>query len=285
MNNKTININGQLIDFQKPLVMGILNITPDSFYTYSRSYTVEDIVKRVKQIQSEGGDIIDVGAYSTRPGNEEVSVEEETKRLREGLKILRRILPNALVSVDTCRADLARMCVEEFGVGIINDVSGGEYDKDMFATIARLQVPYVLTHIKGSPFNMVKNPRYANVTRDVLNHLSERVNRLHDAGVNDIIIDPGFGFGKTVDQNYELMANLQKFEVFEMPIMVGISRKSMIYKLLRTEPEKALTGTVALNTTALLKGANILRVHDVKEATEVVKIVEAMRPYAAQEKI
>lgn len=272
----TININGTLLDLQKPCVMGILNITPDSFYAESRKTIERDIVSRARQILEEGGTIIDVGAYSTRPGAEEVSEEEEMKRLHKALGLLRKELPDAIVSVDTFRADVAKMCVEEYGVGIVNDISGGTMDNRMFETVAKLNVPYVLTHIKGTPQDMQDEPHYDDLIREVFLYFSEKINRLHDMGLNDIILDPGFGFGKTLAHNYELMSNLQMFREFEVPILVGISRKSMIYKLLNTTPQEALNGTTALNTIALLKGANILRVHDVKAAAEVVTIVECV---------
>lgn len=272
----TININGTLLDLQKPCVMGILNITPDSFYAESRKTNERDIVSRARQILEEGGTIIDVGAYSTRPGAEEVSEEEEMKRLHKALGLLRKELPDAFVSVDTFRADVAKMCVEEYGVGIVNDISGGTMDNRMFETVAKLNVPYVLTHIKGTPQDMQDEPHYDDLIREVFLYFSEKINRLHDMGLNDIILDPGFGFGKTLAHNYELMSNLQMFREFEVPILVGISRKSMIYKLLDTTPQEALNGTTALNTIALLKGANILRVHDVKAAAEVVAIVECV---------
>ena len=272
----TININGTLLDLQKPCVMGILNITPDSFYAESRKTIERDIVSRARQILEEGGTIIDVGAYSTRPGAEEVSEEEEMKRLHKALGLLRKELPDAIVSVDTFRADVAKMCVEEYGVGIVNDISGGTMDNRMFETVAKLNVPYVLTHIKGTPQDMQDEPHYDDLIREVFLYFSEKINRLHDMGLNDILLDPGFGFGKTLAHNYELMSNLQMFREFEVPILVGISRKSMIYKLLDTTPQEALNGTTALNTIALLKGANILRVHDVKAAAEVVAIVECV---------
>ena len=272
----TININGTLLDLQKPCVMGILNITPDSFYAESRKTIERDIVSRARQILEEGGTIIDVGAYSTRPGAEEVSEEEEMKRLHKALGLLRKELPDAIVSVDTFRANVAKMCVEEYGVGIVNDISGGTMDNRMFETVAKLNVPYVLTHIKGTPQDMQDEPHYDDLIREVFLYFSEKINRLHDMGLNDIILDPGFGFGKTLAHNYELMSNLQMFREFEVPILVGISRKSMIYKLLDTTPKEALNGTTALNTIALLKGANILRVHDVKAAAEVVTIVECV---------
>ncbi len=220
--------------------------------------------------------MIDVGAYSSRPGAADVSQEEEMARLRLGLAIVRREAPGIVVSVDTFRADVAHMCVEEYGVDIINDISGGMMDKRMFHTVARLGVPYVLMHMQGTPATMQVAPRYDNLLSDVFVYLAERVQSLHDRGVNDIIIDPGFGFGKRLDDNYELMAHLEDFKELGLPLLVGISRKSMIYKLVGGSPDTALNGTTALNTIALLKGANVLRVHDVAAAAETVKIVSAL---------
>ena len=220
--------------------------------------------------------MIDVGAYSSRPGAADVSQEEEMARLRLGLAIVRREAPGIVVSVDTFRADVARMCVEEYGVDIINDISGGMMDKRMFHTVARLGVPYVLMHMQGTPATMQVAPRYDNLLSDVFVYLVERVQSLHDRGVNDIIIDPGFGFGKRLDDNYELMVHLEDFKELGLPLLVGISRKSMIYKLVGGSPDTALNGTTALNTIALLKGANVLRVHDVAAAAETVKIVSAL---------
>jgi dihydropteroate synthase len=235
----------------------------------------------VKQILDEGGEMIDIGAYSSRPGAADVSTEEEMQRLRHGLKILREIAPDAVVSVDTFRADVARMCVEEYGVGIINDISGGEMDKEMFRTVAALGVPYILMHMKGTPQNMQSNPHYDNLIKEMILYFAERVQRLRDLGVKDIILDPGFGFAKTLENNYELMAHLEDFRTFELPLLVGISRKSMIFKLLESTPQESLNGTSVLNTIALLKGANILRVHDVATCVETVRIVKEMKACAS----
>lgn len=275
--NKLINVNGQLMDFERPRVMGILNVTPDSFYAGSRQQTADDITRRVHQIIEEGGDIIDIGAYSSRPFAEDVSPEEEMRRLRQGLGIVRKVAPEAIISVDTFRSDVARMCVEEFNVAIINDISGGEMDQHMFATIAELQVPYILMHMKGTPQDMQVNPGYEHLLKEVLYYFSKKVAQLHDLGVKDIILDPGFGFGKTIDDNYLLLEHLDDFQILELPILVGVSRKSMIYKVLGITPEDALNGTTALNTIALMKGADLLRVHDVREATEVINIVEKIK--------
>lgn len=275
---KYINVNGRLMDLSTPQIMGILNLTPDSFYAGSRKQSEKEIIDRTRQIISEGGSIIDVGAYSSRPNATDVPVKEEMERLRRGLAILFREEPEAIVSVDTFRADVARMCVEEFGVAIVNDISAGELDKDMFSTIARLKVPYVMMHMKGTPQDMQTHPHYDNPLKEILYYFSEKTQRLHDLGAKDLIIDPGFGFGKTLEQNYELLAKLEDFSIFGLPVLVGVSRKSMIYNLLGTNPQGALNGTTAANTIALMKGADILRVHDVRAAAEAVKIVTALTP-------
>lgn len=259
----SINVRGRLIDLSQPKVMGILNATPDSFFAGSRVQTEKEIAQRTDEIVEQGGDIIDVGAYSTRPGADSVSAEEEMARLRQALHIVRRVQPDAVVSVDTFRADVARMCVEEYGVGIINDVSEMA-DEAMPRTIARLGVPYVLMSIQPT-------------LREMLISLAKKVQLLRNNGVKDIIIDPGFGFGKTLEQNYLLMNELEKMQVLELPLLVGVSRKSMIYRCLDNMPSEALNGTTVLNTIALTKGANILRVHDVKEAVEAVTILNTMR--------
>ena len=272
-----INVNGRLMDLSEPQVMGILNVTPDSFYAGSRMETEKDIINRLHQITSEGASILDIGAYSSRSGAEHISAEEEINRLRTGLDLVRKHQPEAVVSVDTFRADVAKMCVEEYGVAIINDISAGHMDPAMFETIAKLSVPYIMMHMQGTPQDMQMNPHYDNLLKEVFLYFAERVQKLRDLGVKDIIIDPGFGFGKTLEHNYELMNHLDEFRLFELPLLVGISRKSMIYKLLGTTPEEALNGTTVLNTLALMKGANILRVHDVKAAKEAVTLVEKMK--------
>lgn len=275
--NHSININGSLFGLTTPLVMGILNVTPDSFYADSRKLGEEEIEKRVLQIVGEGASIIDIGAYSSRPNADDVPIKEEMERLRKGLEIISRVAPNVAVSVDTFRADVASMCVEEYGVAMINDISGGELDKDMFRRVAKLHVPYILMHMKGTPQTMQQEPHYEDLMREILFYFSVRTQQLKELGVKDIIIDPGFGFAKTLEHNYELMGHLEDFKVFEMPILVGISRKSMIYRLLGSTPDDALNGTTALNTIALMKGADILRVHDVRQAVEAIKIVEKMK--------
>ena len=272
-----INVNGKLMDLSEPQVMGILNVTPDSFYAGSRAETERDITQRIHQIVNEGASIIDIGAYSSRPNAQHISAEEEMSRLRTGLELIRKHHPEAIVSVDTFRADIARMCVEEYGVAIINDISAGNMDEQMFPTMARLGVPYIIMHMKGTPQNMQETPHYDHFLKEIFYYFSEKVQKLRDLGAKDIIIDPGFGFGKTIEHNYELMNHLEEFHLFELPILAGISRKSMIYKLLGITPEEALNGTTALNTIALTKGAHILRVHDVKEAVETIRIVEKMK--------
>lgn len=275
--SKYINVNGKLMDLSRPQVMGILNITPDSFYAGSRKQTEEEIIQRVRQIVEEGASIIDIGAYSSRPNAKDVSPEEELNRLHFGLSIINKVYPDAVISVDTFRSDVAEACVKEYGVAIINDIAAGEMDEKMFETVARLNVPYIMMHMQGTPQNMQLTPHYENVVKEVFLYFARKVDELHSLGVKDIILDPGFGFGKTLEHNYELMNCLDDFRIFEMPLLVGVSRKSMIYRLLGTTPEEALNGTTVLNTIALLKGASILRVHDVQEAVEAVKIVEKMR--------
>lgn len=272
-----INVNGSLLDLSQPRVMGILNVTPDSFYAGSRTQTEAEIVRRVKQIVSEGAAIIDIGAYSSRPNADNVSAREEMERLRMGLKILFEIQPDAVVSVDTFRADVARMCVEEYGVAIINDIAAGEMDANMLHTVAALNVPYIMMHMQGTPQSMQQHPHYDNLLKEVFLYFARKVQQLRDLGVKDIILDPGFGFGKTMEHNYELLSHLEEFRIFELPLLVGVSRKSMIYRLLDITPQEALNGTTVLDTICLLKGADILRVHDVKEAVETVRIVQAMR--------
>jgi len=272
-----INVNGKLMDLSQPQVMGILNVTPDSFYAGSRGVAERDIIDRLRQMTDEGASIIDIGAYSSRPDADDVSTEEEMARLRHALNLVRQHQPDAVVSVDTFRADVARMCVEEYGVAMVNDISAGEMDDEMFPTIARLGVPYIAMHMKGTPQTMQINPQYEHFLKEIFYFFSEKVQKLRDLGVKDIIIDPGFGFGKSIEHNYQLMNHLEEFKLFGLPLLVGISRKSMIYKLLGTTPEEALNGTTVLNTIALQKGAHILRVHDVKAAVEAVKIVENMK--------
>lgn len=272
----SLNINGRLLNLSEPQVMGILNVTPDSFYSGSRKQTEDEIESRVGQIIGEGASIIDIGAYSSRPNADDVSPSEEMERLRKGLSVIQRVAPNAIVSVDTFRADVAKMCVEEYDVGIVNDISGGMLDKDMFTTVAKLGIPYILMHMQGTPQNMQQNPHYDDVVKEVFMYFAEKVQRLRDLGVKDIILDPGYGFGKTVEHNYELMNHQEELLEFELPLLVGISRKSMIYKALGITADEALNGTSVLNTISLLKGANILRVHDVATCVEVVNLIQKL---------
>lgn len=264
----TINLRGQLYQLDRPRIMGILNVTPDSFYAGSRTPDDELITQRVRQLMDEGADMIDIGGYSSRAGADDVSPAEEMDRLRRGLRIVRSLYPEVPISVDTFRADVAAMCIEEEGADIINDISGGMMDRSMFRTVARLGCPYILMHIQGTPATMQQDPHYDNLRREVLLYFAERVDTLCQMGAKDLILDPGFGFGKTLSHNYDLMQHLEDFRIFDRPLLVGISRKSMIYKLLGGTPETSLNGTTVLNTMALMKGANILRVHDVKAAVE-----------------
>lgn len=277
--NKTINIKGELLDLSQPIVMGIVNITPDSFYPESRKQTEEGIINRVNQILEEGGTIIDIGGQSSNPKSSMLSSKEEMERLRYALKIINREFPEAILSIDTFYSDIAKSCVEEYGAALINDISGGEIDKEMFATVAQLKVPYILMHMRGTPQTMTQMTDYNNLIQDIFYYFSKKINELNQLGVNDIIVDPGFGFSKTLDQNYELMATLRGFEILECPLLVGISRKRMIYNLLEINSEESLNGTTVLNTFALQNGANILRVHDVKEAVQAIKINEKLKEY------
>lgn len=273
----TINCKGQLIDLSTPLVMGILNVTPDSFYDGSCYNGELAIGNRIEQMLEEGVDIIDLGAMSTKPGAAEISEEEEMKRLKPALKMINKYFSDAVVSVDTYRSSIAREVVEKYGVAIVNDISAGELDANMFATIADLKVPYIMMHIKGTPQNMQNDPQYDDLVQEIMMYFAKKLEQAKSLGISDIILDPGFGFGKTVAHNYELMKNLDTLKILERPMLVGISRKSMIYKVLETDAENALTGTIALNMAALLNGANILRVHDVKEAVQTIKIYQALR--------
>ncbi len=275
----TLNLRGKLYSLCEPKIMGILNVTPDSIYAESRTSDEEHIAARVQQLMDDGADMIDIGGYSSRPGADDVSPEEEMNRLRRGLRVVRRLYPEVLISVDTFRADVARMCVEEEGADIINDISGGMMDRQMFRTVARLGVPYILMHMQGTPDTMQQAPHYDNLRREVMLYFAERIDCLCQMGAKDIIVDPGFGFGKTLEHNYELFHHLDDFNLFNLPLLVGISRKSMIYKLLGGTPQTSLNGTTVLNTIALMKGAHILRVHDVKEAVEAKRIVMKMKEW------
>ena len=276
---KTINIKGELFDLSHPVVMGILNVTPDSFYPGSRNQSEKEIVERATRILEEGAAIIDIGGQSTNPKSALLTVDEELDRLHFALKIINREFPDAVLSVDTFYSKVAQVCVEEYGVAIINDISGGELDKDMFDMVARLNVPYILMHMRGTPQTMTTLTDYNNLIQEIFYYFSEKIAHLHLLGVNDVIIDPGFGFSKTVEQNYELFAALRGFQFLELPLLVGVSRKRMIYNLLGINSEESLNGTTVLNTFAIQNGADILRVHDVKEAVQAIIIVEELNKY------
>lgn len=273
----SIDVGGRIIVFDVPKVMGIINVTPDSFYAGSRVSGAEAVADRVARMRDEGADILDLGGYSSRPGADEVSAEEEYRRLAEGLEVIRRVWPDAVVSVDTFRADVAHKCVREWGADIINDISGGDLDPEMWDTVAELGVPYVLMHMRGNPQTMGTLTDYNDVSADTLTDLALKTAELRQRGVADVIVDPGFGFAKTVEQNYRLLSDLSEFSALGAPLLVGISRKTMIWKPLGIVPEQAGNGTTVLNTIALLNGADILRVHDVREAVEAVRLVELLK--------
>jgi dihydropteroate synthase len=272
-----INAGGKLIDLSIPKVMGILNVTPDSFYEGSRYNTDKEIIEAAACMLRDGADILDVGGYSSRPGAKDISMEEEGNRVFKAIKLITREFPDAIVSVDTFRADIAGEAVAGCGALIINDISGGEADSKMFLTVEKLNVPYILMHMKGDPQTMQKKPVYDDVVADILKWFGERIFRLTSAGIKDIIIDPGIGFGKTIDNNFELIRRLGEFSIAGLPLLVGISRKSMIWKTLEIPAGEALNGTTAMNAVALLHGADILRVHDVKEAVQTVKLIDRIK--------
>ena len=274
---KSLNIKGHLHVLDKPLVMGILNVTPDSFYSASRRQTECAIHQRIAAILEEGGEIVDVGGYSSRPNAADVSEAEEMQRLIPALSCLKTHYPDTVVSVDTFRPSIAQRAVEEYGAGIVNDISGGGTEHAMFDVAASLRVPYILMHMRGTPQTMQQQTDYTDMTEEIIHYFAEKLQALQLMGVNDVIVDPGFGFGKTVDQNYALMRALPEFALLERPLLVGISRKSMIYKVLKNTPEECLNGTSILNTFALLNGADILRVHDVKAAKEAIQIVDKLK--------
>ena len=273
---KYINAGGKLLDLSVPKVMGIINVTPDSFYAGSR-FSESGIMAAAEKMIGEGADIIDIGSVSSRPGAAEISADEEEKRVLPTVKLIRKELPDAIISVDTYRARVAEKAVAEYGAHIINDISGGDADPEMFAVISKINVPYILMHMKGVPATMQNAPVYHDVVSDILKYFGERIYKLRSAGVNDIIVDPGFGFGKTIEHNFELLQRLEDFAITGLPMLVGLSRKTMIWKTLNIAPDEALTGTVVLNTIALTKGADIIRVHDVKEAAQAVKLVCSMK--------
>jgi dihydropteroate synthase len=272
-----INAGGRLLDLEIPKVMGIINITPDSFYKGSRYIKDEEILGTATKMLEDGADILDIGGYSSRPGAGNISMEEEWSRVLKAAKLINRELPDAIISIDTFRADIAREAVLECGAHIINDISGGEADSRMFSIVEKLNVPYILMHMKGDPRTMQNNPVYEDIVADILKWFGERIFKLKSAGLNDIIIDPGFGFGKTINHNFELLRRLGDFSIAGLPVLVGISRKSMIWKTLDISVDEALNGTTALNAIAIFNGADILRVHDVKEAVQTVRLIKKVK--------
>jgi dihydropteroate synthase len=272
--NFSLNVDGRIMDLSTPRIMGIINATPDSFYSKSRLPDPESALETARTMIHEGAHILDVGAVSSRPGAEEVSEQEELERLSPVLEALRKEFPEFPISVDTWRSAVVRKLREHFAINVINDISAGQRDPEMFAAVAELGIPYIMMHMQGTPRDMQEAPEYANVVDDLLQFFAERVHKLRKMGVNDMIIDPGFGFGKTLEQNYHLLRELHAFQMFELPLLVGVSRKSMIYNVLSTDPEFALNGTTAAHMAALIQGANLLRVHDVKAAAETVKIFQ-----------
>jgi dihydropteroate synthase len=270
----TLVLGDRLYETSPPLVAGILNVTPDSFYDGGNYLDEREIAGRLEQMASGGADIIDVGAFSSRPGAAPVPEEEEWRRLEKALRLAQKHVPQIPVSVDTYRASVARKAVEGYGVAMINDISGGDMDSGMFRTVAELQVAYVMMHMQGTPATMQEDPHYGNVVQEILTIFSKKIDLLSELGVTNVVLDPGFGFGKTLQHNYQLLNGLQAFRATGLPVMVGVSRKSMIWKVLDTSAEEALTGTIVLHTLALLEGADILRVHDVRAARETIKMVE-----------
>lgn len=276
---KSINCRGKLIDLDSPKIMGILNLTPDSFYDGGKYSNVSEVLHRVETMLSEGADFIDIGAYSSRPGAEHVSLEDERSRLMPSLQAIVKEFEDVLISVDTFRSRIAVESVD-IGAAMINDISAGSLDPIMFETIGRLQVPYVVMHMRGTPQTMRENTRYENLVKEVIGYFSEKVLALRKFGVNDIIVDPGYGFSKTLEQNYEMLGRSELLQVLELPVLTGLSRKSMLYKVLGEGPEDALTATTAAQSIALMKGTNILRVHDVKEAVQAARIIEKIKPWS-----
>ena len=271
----TISLREKLMDFSVPKIMGILNITPDSFYDGGRYNSKDKIQKQIEKMIISGADIIDVGGYSSRPGAKDISIEDELNRVIPAIEIIKQKFPKTIISIDTFRSRVASEAIIS-GADIVNDISGGNLDSNMFETVSKHKVPYILMHMRGNPENMMSKTNYENVTKDIYRYFSERIDKAKSYGINDIIIDPGFGFSKTTQQNYELLNNLEFFKEFQRPIVIGVSRKSMIYKTLNTTPDKALNGSSVLHTVSLMKGANILRTHDVKEALECIKIVSQL---------
>lgn len=272
----TIACGSKLLSLKDPVVMGILNVTPDSFYDGGKYSNKDSFLKQANKIVSEGADIIDIGAYSSRPGAKDIQVDEELARLRPALDIVRKEYPDQIISIDTFRPDVAEKVIEEYGINIINDISGGEINPEILDVAAQKNVPYICMHMPGTPHDMQNRTDYTHVVKDILSFFSHKIGEIRSKGMHDIIIDPGFGFGKTLDQNYQLLAGMDVYQMLEVPILVGLSRKSMIYKHLGNTPHEALAGTVALNMIALQKGASILRVHDVKDAKETITIYKKL---------
>ncbi len=273
--NQTLNLRGRLISFDNPKIMGILNVTPDSFYDGGRYDSEVVILSQVERMMQDGATFIDVGGYSSRPGAEDITVEEETRRISNAIQLIKKKFPEAIISIDTFRSQVAHAAVDE-GASMINDISGGELDTSMFEMVSKLRVPYVMMHMRGDPRTMSKLSDYENLLKDVADYFHKKISQLNTFDVKDIIIDPGFGFAKTIEQNFKLLDSLEYFKIFGRPILVGLSRKSMIWKTLSITPELALNGTTCLNTLALIKGANILRVHDVREAAEICKLISTI---------
>jgi dihydropteroate synthase len=272
-----INVKGKLIDLSVPKVMGIINVTPDSFFSGSRAESEGEIIEKASRMLEDGADFLDIGGWSSRPGAGEITPEEEMKRVINAVRAVNSEFPEAVISVDTYRSEIAERAILEYGAAMINDIAGGEADRLMFQTVARLQVPYIMMHMQGKPETMQVNPFYEDVAAEIIRWFGERIVKLQSMGVNDIIIDPGFGFGKNIRHNFELLNHLRDFSVTGLPLLAGVSRKSMIWKTLGITPEEALNGTTVLNTVALLAGADLLRVHDVKEAVQAVRLVQSMK--------
>jgi len=271
----TINVKGNLIDLSHPIIMGILNITPDSFYDGGFYNSEKKIIAQVKKMINDGASIIDIGGYSSRPGAEDISVESELSRVLTVIKAIRHKFPETLISIDTFRSEVAKKAVKA-GADIINDISGGSLDKKMFNTVSELNVPYIIMHMKGNPRNMIKKTKYEDVLKEIIRYFSKKIHLATKAGIKDIIIDPGFGFAKNVEQNFDILNNLDYLKYLDKPILIGVSRKSMIYKTLEVTPKDALNGSTVLHTISLLKGAKIIRTHDVKEANEAIKLVSQL---------
>jgi len=271
-----LNIKGSVLDLSIPKIMGVLNVTPDSFYDGGIYSSEKKILKQVEKMVLDGADIIDVGGYSSKPGATSITIEEEEKRVIPIIKLIYKTFKESIISVDTFRSEISEKSINA-GASIINDISGGDLDNNIYKIAGKYKTPYIIMHMRGNPSNMQNNPVYKNINYEIIKDLSKKIELAQSNGVGDIIIDPGFGFGKTIEHNYQILNNLKLYKILDKPILIGISRKSMIYKLLKTEPSKALNGTTVLNTIALINGANILRVHDVKEAKEVIKLCSFLK--------